>query len=453
MRAAWQRALLPRLLLALSIACLSVACTESRPRPRNLVLISLDTMAPAHMSLYGHERDTTPTLRQLAASGVVFSNAYATSPWTLPSHASMLSGRYPTSLSPDPTDRRLYAGAPLLAELFAQQGYRTAAVTGGGFVSAEHGADRGFESFRERAGVPAVLHWIEEHATEPFFFFFHTYKAHTPYNDRRFARGLEAGRLAGLYGRGPKAKRRRLHHMVVGGTPKLDQAEQEYVRSLYDGGIARADELVAEILEGLERLGLADSTAVVVTSDHGEEFWQHTKRGASHGHTLHDELLRIPMVWYEPALGRAGSVVDDPVSLIDIVPTVAARFDLDTPSGLDGEDLSPLIDNGTWQVDRYLVAEGARNGKQKTAVMGKQGKLIEVENPNHNGGRPRHRLYFPDDPEETRDRARDAPRRTEELLDALATHRADATDAAPAAEIPELSEQARKRLRELGYVE
>ena len=440
-------------LLAAPLALAMAACPNADPpRPRNLLLVSLDTMSPAHMALYGHDRDNTPSLDRLAEDGVVFTNAYSTSSWTLPAHASLLSGLYPTSIAPDASDRRLYRAATLLSERFARHGHRTAAVVGGGFVSKQYGTDAGFESFEEKTGVDAALRWIEEHREEPFFFFFHTYTPHTPYRDRRYAQALPAGRLGGIYRGGTKRERKRLHSLVHDGHP-VDASEKAFVRALYDGGIARADEMVGRLVDGLERLGLADSTVVVVTSDHGEEFWQHTKRGAAHGHTLHDELLRVPLVWHDPGLTPATARVDAPVSLIDVVPTIVARFGLEPSGDLDGVDLTPLLERGTWNVERTLFAEGTRVGDHHTAAIGSRGKLIELRDrkrPDEVTGR---RVYLADDADERDDRAGASPDVERELEREIARHRTGAATTAPTEESRPLGEETRRRLRELGYVE
>jgi arylsulfatase A-like enzyme len=107
------------------------------------VLISIDTLSPRRMSTYGSERPTTPTIDALAQESLLFNNAFSTSSWTLPAHASMFTGRYPTSLAPDPNDNGLYLAAPLLSGMFKQKGYRTAAFASTGWVGKRLGPNRG----------------------------------------------------------------------------------------------------------------------------------------------------------------------------------------------------------------------------------------------------------------------------------------------------------------------
>src|SRR5262249_30570602 len=207
-------------------------CGGSGTGPLNVVLVSIDTLAPRRMSTYGASRPTTPAIDALARRGVRFTNAFSPSPWTLPGHAAMLSGRYPSSLSPDPNDSRLYQAAPLLATLFRRAGYRTAAHTDGGFLSHGFGVDRDFERFADGEDItPAeretlaaagelvkagkvdeakrltaplaqrrdLTTWVEEQlrafGAAPFFLFLHTYVVHVPYLDRRYVETLDAGGL------------------------------------------------------------------------------------------------------------------------------------------------------------------------------------------------------------------------------------------------------------------
>ena len=132
---------------SLSTACSRPEAEQPRPLRANVILISLDTLAPAHMSAYGHDRLTTPAIDALAEDSLLFENAFSSSCWTLPAHASMLTGLYPKSLAADPNSFQLYKAAPLLSHRFQQNGYRTAAFTGGGYVSSFFGVHRGFEQF------------------------------------------------------------------------------------------------------------------------------------------------------------------------------------------------------------------------------------------------------------------------------------------------------------------
>jgi len=417
------------------------------------------------MSAYGASRETTPTVDRLRERSLLFSNAFSTSSWTIPAHASMLTGRYPSSLAPNPSDRRAFRAAPSLAQLFREAGYATAAFAGGGFLSKSFGVDRGFDVFEGGAGsavLPHAVEWLEQERTAPFFLFFHTYHVHIYYTDRRYVTDEQGGRLSSLFTAYPDPAFR-----TACCDPDFEPTadEEEFTLALYDGGVAAADEMVAEIIGALERRGLMENTAIIFTSDHGEEFWEHTGKAAYHGHSLYDEILRIPFIWYEPGMQRAGQTVDAPVSLIDIVPTVAARFGLAAPADLDGVDLGALIAAGEQLAPRPLFAEGILHGPQRWSVRTAKGKLITTPKPDVQAGEGKKypvptaapvEVYLPDDTDERRNMATEQPGIRAELLTALREHRAAAATeppGSPGKPGDELPDETTQRLRALGYVD
>jgi arylsulfatase A-like enzyme len=444
-------------LLAPLLHSLFLGCTAGSHEASNLLLISLDTTSMRRLSTYGAERETSPAITALANRGVLFRNAYSVSPWTMPAHASMLTGRYPSSLTPDPNDPRLYRAGPLVPQLFRDRGYRTGAVTGGFYNSARHGMHRGFDSFQE-AHVEEAVEWLEAHHAEPFFLFFHTYVAHEPYTDRRFTEGHEGGRLANLY-LSPKEKA--ISNQVKFGGIDPTAEERDFVLALYDGGIAAADGMVGELVAALERLDAMRNTVVVVTSDHGEEFWEHTGRGAYHGHTLYDELLRIPLVWFDPALDGVPRIVDEAVSLVDLVPTFVARFDLAPRSQFDGLDLGPLLRGQDWNIERSLFAEAVRNGPGRWSVRTPQGILIEVPDATiQNGGvlgpipvLAREELYLPADTAQLKNLAQKRPELLDRLKLLLDEHQRGGARIDPPVPIEALDDEERRKLEAIGYLE
>ncbi len=461
------------LLCAMSCAmsCALPGCggeSANSPKPRNLVLISLDTLVPGRMSAYDGPRDTTPNIDALVERGVRFTNARSTSPWTLPAHTAMLFGRYPSRLAPDPNDERLYKLAPSLAKLFRDQGYRTAAVTGGAFLAKRFGIAKDFEHFahharwtdRDWSPVEHAETFLKQIQHEPFFLFFHTYEVHVAYEDRRYADALEPGRIDSIFRMTKKGME--VHREVCCGAMELTDEEREFLLALYDGGVAKADEIVRDLLAALTRLGLDQNTTIVITSDHGEEFLEHTNRTAYHGHSLYDELLRVPLIWYEPDMERAGETQAELVSLLDIVPTAAARFDLSPPAALDGVDLSPLIDAGEWTLERALYGEGVKHGPPRFSVMTDDAKLIVTPDTSVQYGegvtfpvsvRAPRELYLRDDPLEQSNRIDDGLPILSDLEILLDRHRALAEKAEPEKPVQELDSDTRARLQELGYVE
>lgn len=334
--------------------------------PPNVVLISIDTLRPDHLSLHGYERDTSPELARWAAErAVVFEQVVAPSPWTLPSHLSMLTGLDALSHGLNHSGS-VASGFELLAERLRGAGYSTLAVTGGGFLHPDHGFSQGFDRYRYwpearseselEAGVERAFDWVETHADRPFFLFFHTYEVHYPYRRRepffsRFA-GEEQAAAPEIYlgikdARGApeegfllsqnlfwKPEKRILERSPVG----AEQLPEVVAR--YDSGIAFADSRLAPLLARLARPGLAERTLVIVTSDHGEALGE---RGLGGHAYLYDFNLRVPMVVAWPDGRGRGTRVEDQVRLVDVAPTVLELAGVEVPRGLDGESLAPLV--------------------------------------------------------------------------------------------------------------
>ena len=295
----------------------------------DLMLVSIDTLRADHVGVYGYHRDTTPRIDALAGVGVVARNAVAASHWTAPSHTSLLTGLHPQEHGvvdfPEP---EALGPVPTLASVLADAGYRTTAVTGGGYVAQSTGLDRGFQQMFEVTDTPDVAFaqaaalW-EEPTDQPRFLFLHTYQVHDPYDppapfDRWFAPDLpEDPRLRGdlrdtyLFGWRP--------------TP----AELGGMKALYDGEIRYTDDRLALVLDALERSGRREHTLVVVTSDHGEEFFEHG--GMSHAR-LQGEVVRVPLVLSHPAMpALVDPVVDAVFPGVDVMPTVLDLLGVEAP--------------------------------------------------------------------------------------------------------------------------
>ena len=328
--------------------------------PPNVLLIILDTVRAASMSLYGYGRATTPQIDAFAARGVVFDWAMAAAPWTLPSHASMFTGQYAGRLSTG-FSQTLDTHEPTLAEVFRDRGYETA-----GFVANQHyvawdsGLDRGFltyfdfpttfvqllksswfgqsmvanELYRAQSRddvirilknfklyVPPkpegdensatdltdrVLRWQATRQAGPFFAFLNYYDAHTPYKP----------------------------------SPKWRQkfADKPKARDLYEADIAYMDDEIGRLLRTLDARGVLTNTLVIIASDHGEQFGEHTMYG--HGNSLYLPLLHVPLVIVQPGRVPAGVRVTRTISLRDLAATVAAQAGLDSVGRFPGSSLA-----------------------------------------------------------------------------------------------------------------
>lgn len=345
--------------------------TPTKPMP-NVLLVSIDTLRAVNMSLYGYERPTTPNLESWAeADAVVFENTIVSSPWTKPSHASIFTGRETLNLDVN-FEERVPPEYELVSEAFRAAGYRTIAVTGGGYLRPEWGFAQGFDEFRywPEAGEDGELAWglrtlrrgLKRAAETrlPFFAFFHTYEVHVPYRRRspyfeRFvvSAGGSTTRWLGDFTtrpepfdrRHPKYRARRfLVERARKGEPPLPVFREDVsdVVAAYDSGIRFVDEALAGLFAHLRSAGLYDDTIIIVTADHGEDFGEH----GTFGHTsLYDTLLRVPLIIRAPGRMAAGTRVDSQVRSIDITPTILDLVGLPVPPATDGRSLAGLLES------------------------------------------------------------------------------------------------------------
>jgi arylsulfatase A-like enzyme len=364
------RALACLALLALSLGGPSAGCGWLDRDELTIVVISLDTTRPDHLSPYGYHRDTTPTLARLAAEGTLFTGARSTSSWTLPSHISLFTGLPPGLHDVIIDFQVLDEGHRTLGEIFRSAGFRTMGVFSAPYVHGFYGFRRGMdfyeratrepmlfdlppESMREQMGLREQvshreitsrlvtdrgLFLLKNSNDRRNLLFMHYFDPHydflaPPAHLQRFVDPAYQGPVTGDNPTGNPAVR---HDM-----PPADQA---HLKALYDAELSWVDENLTRLLEGLERQGRLDSTLIVVTGDHGEAFFEHGRFG--HRYDLTEEVLRIPLLIWSPGRVPAGRVVDEPVSIVDVLPTLMDYAGLPADDTLDGTSLRPLIDGG-----------------------------------------------------------------------------------------------------------
>lgn len=425
------------------------SCHDTPPVPRAVVLVSLDTLRADHLGTYGYDRPTSPNIDALADESIVFERAITQASSTLPAHRALFQSREAS---------RAGGGATALAEVLERNGFRTAAFTGGGNVSAAFGFDRGFERYVDDPrglgqAFDAVELWLRDHAEERFMLFIHTYDIHLPYDppapfDTRFDPDY-TGEIDGAKTRAALRKQRRLREYAdFDGSHDdpvaLDAADRHKIVALYDGGILYTDQFVGRLLLLLRELGIRESTALVLFSDHGEEFWEHDS--ALHSHTLYQELLHVPLIVSLPGDWRAGARVDTPVRLMDIAPTVLDLFGIAVPASFRGKSLVRLMTGDAR--DHAGALSEIRDLRSWIAWPWK----IVVRG---SGAAAQTRLFdLDDDPGERRDVSRDHPDVVVRLREAMQRN-ASAGEAPFVAEVeldgvrPDLMHQ----LEALGYVD
>ncbi len=473
------------------------ALTNVRPRPRpvasvqaraalpNIVLVTMDTVRADHTSLGGYTRDTTPFLAELAHQATVYADATAPGDMTLSSHASLFTGYYPSwhgahLAGPKfPFGRPLGNALPTLAGILASHGYRTLAVVANyGYLGPGFGLDRGFGIYEVvrraivndraflRSGVlrlfaipgcsaeldvtfaraeeinaaaSALLHTAAA-PPQPFFLFLNYMDAHEPYVSPPPFDTLFSGRISGF------------HHddylaaagEVMSGKRRLSPAERAHLVSQYDGAIRYIDGRVSEVVSRLKELGVFDRTMIIITSDHGEALGERNLLG--HGTSVYQDQVHVPLLIKYPDR-REPDVVTQPVSLVDLMPTVLSAVGLETPAGVQGEPLQRLGDPAERPVFSESFAHRGYKGRferVERAIVAKCAKLVVSTR-----GRPE--LYdLADDPGETRNLFREGEPRARDLM----TRLTEWVRAIPplGKEAPQLDLDTLRRLKALGYV-
>ncbi len=304
----------------------------------NVLLIVLDTSRADHFSLYGKMHGTTPRIDALAEQGIAYASAYSTDCWTLPSHATILSGLYPSEAGATSETNYFPQDNYAIAERMRDAGYRTGAVVCNAWLSRERGFDQGFDDFVEvwrqlpqtvggvdpredHSAADQVVAHMKEYAKgiRPFFMFVNFNVAHLPYcPPERLKRWFVPP------GHSP-SKVRRIMEITdewpfLVGELALDDADFEILRGLYAGGIAQADEWVGLLLDALREEEIFDETLIIVTSDHGENLGEHDRIG--HTLSMHETTLHVPLIMRFPNVLEKRLISDSLVSLVDLTPTV-----------------------------------------------------------------------------------------------------------------------------------
>ena len=455
--------------LAVVVTVVGLSCDDNKPAPAapespNVLLILIDTLRADKLGCYGSDLGLTPNIDAFARSGVRFDRAFSHAPWTLPSVASLLTSTPPMTHGAGRQQRgkglrftKLGPSVRTLPECLGDQGYRTAAIVNVFFLSPKFGMDRGFDKYdfvrpvinqgerRAKRVTDLAVEWIGENrdGERPFFLLAHYFDPHLTYDPpkefrRKYAgpKDRETGPL--LFGtEGDMVGFRR-------GRININDIPVKRLEKLYNGEIASADREVGRLLDEIRNMGLDESTIVVLTADHGEEFLDHG--GFEHGHTLYDELLHVPLVFRFPNAIQPGTV-NATVGQIDVAPTICELAGVLTEDTFTGRSLFPLM-TGETKKDRAILSQGNMWGPIRTSWRHGGYKLIK-----DSGG---VELY---DVSEDRREQRDlgahysqAMRRKRMLEDmALVLKSAGSLSAGESSGVS-LSSQEKDRLKALGYV-
>ncbi len=449
------------------------------PDAPSLLLISIDTLRADHLGFLGYDRPTSPFLDQLASQSTVFTDTVATASYTLPTHASLFTGLFPPHhLAIDSVDRVDAERTPTISRLLSDAGFHTAGFTGGGFMSVGYGFAAGFDRFisidpvvglrrvtpetgefpagKRFAGRPFSAEglgdaerWITLQGSRSWMAFIHTFGVHEydpPREDEL------------LFARPHDLPEDFDAHECLARSDALTsppgEAERARLVDLYDATIHAVDRCLGDFITRLDAKGLLEHTIVVVTADHGEEFFEHGH--FRHHGTLYQDLVHVPLLIRMPDAAR-GLRIDEPVSQVDILPTLLELLGQPVPEGLDGRSLADFVRGGHpataptplfSHIERVLHARTSlRDGPLKivhsdTSDVRAEPASVEWEV-----------FDLQHDPDETRNLAGERPAEFDAMrqrLDAVEESlRAGNTRRSPA----DLSDELRDQLIELGYVE
>ena len=377
------------------LACLALilaggTTSVSAATQPNIVLIIIDTLRSDHLGCYGYRRSTSPAMDAVAAEGVRFDQAIAGASWTTPAVMSMFTSLPPSLHQTVTSSTMLPEGMTTLAAELKKGGYQTAAIIVNPCTSRKYGFNRGFDLYDDNsiqlaAGLGDLdlnnnsvsdkvtqyaIKWLKSgrQPNRPFFlhvFYFdphYDYMPPSPYDgmftDPDYYGGQDGSKITTLVGK------------------PLTRADKEQIIGLYDGEIRFTDDQIKVLLDTLQSMNLLNDTLLVITGDHGEEFWEHD--GVAHGHTLYDELLRVPLIIHWPKEIKPKQVISKQVSLIDLMPTVLDMAGLPIPSQCRGQSLVSLLKTSSKQafIERPVFSETESTISLKSIRTPSQ-KLIE----------------------------------------------------------------------------
>jgi len=378
---------------------------------QNIIFLVLDTVRADHLSCYGNERATSPTIDELANQGIQYNAAFSNSIWTPTSHAAMFTGKIPSENGVYGGVRTLPRSTPTLTERLQQLEYETFLTSAGVFIRAENGYDRGVdvyhsgENYRPRPTPQMLSKLVKDPAsrkqfhadltrtsakqttlkmealkqfisnsTQPFFAFLNTKAAHHPYTPPRpyhkeyvpehnrppielisFLYRLAGDPHGGSSIEGvneDRVKELDTQYPITADAFEPTEEELAVIRGWYDGAIRYVDHKIKELISHMRREGVYDETTLIITSDHGELFGEHGLE--KHYYSLYDQLLHVPLV-IRPANGRSATI-DDIVSLADLYPTILDMASADVPEeqGAWSQSLLPFGDDPSHD---YVIAE------------------------------------------------------------------------------------------------
>jgi arylsulfatase len=456
------------------LACLSIgACGQDArgpgPEAPNILLVTLDTTRRDHLGCYGYDRPTSPHIDRLARDSLVFTSAYAVSSWTMPTHASLFTGKFPSAhgANYDPEGPLKlsegiqgnfghYRARPIaeqettLAQILSERGWATGGIVGGPWMKAIFRLGRGFQHYDDAniselngrsAGdiTRAAIEFVDQHRGRPFFLFLNYYDPHSPWGDEQ--------------------KKQPYHDLRPVMPPGLDPSKLDapgQAALLYDSEIRYMDQEFGRLLEHLRASGLYERTWIIVTSDHGEMLGDPMLGEAGvlwgHGDSLSQAEIHIPLLMKEPGPAGRRGLEATPIQQVDIVPTILARLGLPLPPDIQGTPdgaRHPVVCE-LYKLPMMNRSSGPR--PKDWRHMGDWRVLVEGR---HKFGWSSNGTHFlvdlEQDPLERTNLAASSPALVSELEQRLSRYIESLPEPSATGAVPELDESTMQALEGLGY--
>jgi len=339
---------------------------------KNVIVITISSLRADHISCLGYNRDTTPNFDAFAEENILFTNAFATSSWMMPSVGSMFTSLYPSRHGATHIDKRLDRQAHTLAEILKDNGFYTAGFCSNPRLSSEYGFGQGFDfyddysvsmilknmSFGQEQSFDinkkrtnglindAVIRWLQNNTHRPFFLFVHFYDTHWDY--------LPPAPFDTLYDPDYEGK---IDGTEIAREPlysnKPSDEDVKHIIALYDGEVKQTDTDLGDLLKFLKEAGRFEDSIVIVASDHGEQFYEH---GHTSHHGIFDELIHIPMTMAVPDL-HITKTIDSFVNGVDVMPTILDFLNVPVPVICQGKSIRPLITGEKEKVNDFIFVE------------------------------------------------------------------------------------------------
>lgn len=444
---------------------------ESDHDKKYIILITVDTLRPDFLSSYEPKSPHTPNIDQLARDGLLFTKAVSPAPWTLPSIASIMTGLSPSVHMATTRSSKLQDELTTLAEYMLNAGYFTGGIGSNPFLGPQYGTSQGFleynffpkkktdyslgsvilhrafpERFQSEASTSDVtklaIRWLESNHQRNFFLWIHYLDPHSPYSPPTDF--LPEGEPPPGLGTG----------VGVGKNMKLvrSPAQLEWVKSLYRGEVRFVDENIGKILDSLKLLNIYDESLIILTSDHGEEFWEHGS--LEHGHSLYNEVLRVPLIIKLPESSSKGQI-GTPVSTQSITPTILNLCGIARDNEyISVGSLSPLGGSNREAFNvQPVISTGLLYYEDRVSVIFDGLKYIRSLLTN------REELYdLTRDPKEQTSIANVSPEKTRKMREILGQHDKEAKKLREHYRIDEvkgikLNRERKQRLKSLGYMQ